>query len=851
MIPILYESNETAFLNQGLGALGDAVSVSVSRALNGKDELVLLYPSDGIRYADIKNDRIIYAQPEYRKSAQPYQIYQITKPLNGLVTIYARHGGMQRAKYIPVTAFTAASAVDVFYQLPQHLAEANPFTFWTNKNTTANFKLTRPASLGNVLGGMEGSILDVYGGEYEFDGYTVRLWDKRGAENGVQLRYGKNITSIEQTEDFAPIVTGVCPYWEGMDGGIVVLPEVVVQGAYADSYAFRRTIVRDFTEQFEEAPTVEQLRDAATAYISNNSLGVPNINLKVNFEHLAQYTEYEGMALLETVNLGDTIEIYYEPLSVSATARIVSTTYDCLNEKYTSVQVGSVRSNLEQVMNQMTATTKTLKDTLTQSIPSALAEAVSHTTDMITGANGGYVVMNSDADGKPYEILIMDTDDPATAVNVLRLNQNGIGFSTSGYNGPFNTAWTIDGNFVADYITTGTLNANVIRAGIISDTTGKNSWNLDTGALTITDGLINIETSSATSDQIKLRYTLNANYDYVTAMMASGFRAQNLAVAYGSTGREISFGASSVMGSDVRQASGVGYGKGFTLADGSLSLFGHDGTTAGQTRITLFTTATSAYDAGLTISRSGGKTVLTYDGGAFYNSSGKARMQIAGTSGVLYCNDTSGTPMSTLSPGTLVMGGSGTTGAITLNDTGAVKSSYMDASQIRFTNGAGKYYFQMNSGNVYIGDGTAQWRGLLNTAGLTFYNSSGTQTALYPSGGLTYTAGAQLATSLTSGTSTDLRSVSLPAGKYLLIGQASFASNATGNRRLTIGVNSATIASGIAWEWVPAISGASTRINLTGYYEFSATTTVYLVAMQSSGSTVNIESSALKCIKLP
>ena len=183
-----------------------------------------------------------------------------------------------------------------------------------------------------------------------------------------------------------------------------------------------------------------------------------------------------------------------------------------------------------------------------------------------------------------------------------------------------------------------------------------------------------------------------------------------------------------------------------------------------------------------------------------------------------------------------------------------VGETYIAANDARF--GSSSRLVRISSDGLSASSrtnwGTATERMFLSGEnGLYFYNSSGTQTALYPSGGLTYTAGAQLATSLTSGTSTDLRSVSLPAGKYLLIGQASFAANATGNRRLTIGVSSATIASGIAWEWVPALSGASTRINLTGYYEFSATTTVYLVAWQNSGSALSIESSALKCIKLP
>lgn len=506
MIPILFEANETAFTTQGLGALADAVSVSVSRVINGKDELTMVYPSTGARYADILNDRIIYAVPEYKKAAQPYQIYKITKPLNGMITVYARHVGSQRPGYIPVTPFTAGSLTETLNSLPNHLAESSPFTFWTNKTVTANFKLSRPASLGKVLGGMEGSILDVYGGEYEFDGYTIKLWQRRGTDSGVELRYAKNITDIEQSEDFASIITGVVPYWEGMDGTVVSLPEVVVEGQYADTYSFRRTIVKDFTESFEEEPTVAELRAAATDYVSQSNLGVPEINLKVSFEHLAQYSGYENLQLLEKLNLGDTVSIFYEPLNVSATARIAKTTFDCLNEKYNSVQIGSVRSDLEQIMHTVSANAAQIKQTLQQNIPSALAEAVENATDLITGANGGYVVLDRDANGKPFQILIMDTDDKATATNVLRLNQNGIGFSTSGYSGPFSTAWTIDSNFIADFITAGTLNAALAKIGVLADAAGKNSWNMVTGAFNITNGTINITTTSQTNDVIQFQY---------------------------------------------------------------------------------------------------------------------------------------------------------------------------------------------------------------------------------------------------------------------------------------------------------------------------------------------------------
>lgn len=699
MIPILYEANETAFTTQGLGALGDAVSLKIARVLNGKDELTMVYPNEGIRYGDLQNDRIIYAQPEYRKNAQPYQIYKITKPMNGLVTVYARHVGTQRAGFIPVLPFSDGSVVGVLNKLPQNMVESNPFTFWTNKNTVADFALTRPASLGNVLGGMEGSILDVYGGEYEFDGYTIRLWNRRGADNGVELRYAKNITDIEQSEDFASVVTGVVPYWEGMDGETVTLPEHAVYGSLAGTYPFARTIVKDFSDSFDEQPTEAQLRARATSWVEGSQL--PNVSLKVNFEHLAQYTEYEGMGLLETVNLGDTVSIYYEPLSVSKSARIVNTNYDCLNEKYISVQIGSVSGNLQQVMSQISTATETIKETVTKNLPSAIETAVDNATDLITGVNGGYIVLNRDANGKPYEILIMDTDDKATATNVIRLNQNGIGFSTTGYNGPYTNAWTIDGNLVADFITTGTLNAALAKIGLLADAAGKNSWNMQTGAFTITNGTIRITTASQSYDVIQFNYT-NQNGDRWISSMSSAFHSvMHIPNGSADADEQIDLGAYAIFLGRYPVSGGGSVPAAQVYKNGFV--FYRNG--AQDKRSELFTNVFSLFDDNATL-----RTKIDGNGKLWqYDANGKNRTYLE--YGDIYLKNASEVTRQHL-------------------DSNGTLEQY-DANGIRRT--------RLAWGDLYLYDDTGTMRAHVDeTVGVTFYNGSGTQTALYPAEGLTY-----------------------------------------------------------------------------------------------------------------
>lgn len=452
MIPILFEKDTTEFTTLGIGALTDCISCTVRRVLNGMDELEMSYPESGIRAGDIVQSRIIYAMPEWQKDPQPYRIYDITKPLNGIFYVYARHVSEQRA-YIPVMPFTASSVSNALNSISANCAETCPFTFWTDKQTVANFNLKEPASLGNVLGGMAGSILDVYGGEYEFDKYTVKLWNRRGADRGVTLRYGKNITDIQQEESIDATVTGICPFWSDLEGDVVTLPEKVIRSANAQNFPFNRTVVKDFSDRFNEKPTVAQLRAAATSYVNQSGFGVPNVSIKVSFEMLAQYEEYKTLTSLESVNLGDTVHVIFERLGINADARAVETRYDVLNEKYKSISIGRVKSNMSTVVSNI----ENSANTAIAETRSAMQIAIDNATSQLTGADGGYLVDTFDLNGNRTGDMLMDTNDPATATNVWLRNIAGWGHSSNGVNGPYTTAITQDGKIVADFIQAGTL----------------------------------------------------------------------------------------------------------------------------------------------------------------------------------------------------------------------------------------------------------------------------------------------------------------------------------------------------------------------------------------------------------
>lgn len=468
MIPILYDENETLFVSNGLGRLKDAISCEVTEERNGEYELEMEYSISGIHYSDIKISRIIFAQPADGKASQAFRIYQITKPINGIVTVYAEHISYQ-LNHIPVEPFSASNCPLALAGLRLHAAEDCPFEFWTDKGTdTSVYTQNIPSTIRRRLAGEEGSILQRYGGEYEWDNWTVKLWTHRGKDSGVTLRYGKNLTDLEQEESIASTYTGVMPYWNGSDDNgdsvLVMLPERVLHSEFSANYPYERTIPVDLTAEFENKPTEDALRSAGQAYMERNDIGVPNVNLRVSFVALWQTEEYASVSALERVSLCDTVHVVFDKLGVSAKAKVIKTVYDVLTERYRTIEIGNAKSSFTDSVVQQE---QEIQDTIIGNVQSNMERALAKATNRITGGLGGYVVINQNADGLPNEILIMDSPDKETAVNVIRMNREGIGFSQDGYNGPFNSAWTIDGTMDMSQINVANLVADLIQGGTL------------------------------------------------------------------------------------------------------------------------------------------------------------------------------------------------------------------------------------------------------------------------------------------------------------------------------------------------------------------------------------------------
>lgn len=492
MIPVLYEHNALTFNSFGIGALKDTTSCEVTEERNGTYELVLKYPISGSLYSEIQKERLIKVRVNDDNSLQVFRIYRISAPMSGIITVYAQHISYDLGSIcvLPFTKENTTPAQLMVYALNRTLS-AHHFSFVSDVVDQSDYSYNTPKSIRSIIGGDEMSILANLGGEIEWDNFVIRHHASRGSDNGITLLYGKNLTKLEHNSDLSDIYTHLCPYAIIKDGDTettLTLTEGVLP--IVTTLNEPKTLIHDFSSYFSGGdtalePTEANLRQVAHDFLLDNIIGIEAPNITLSFEELRNQLGYQN--LHEKISLCDTVTVKYPGLGVNAKTKVVKTVYDVLKEKYKSLTLGAIKSNLA---DHILSIEKDIDDTykrVTAEVPDIVKKAVDNATELITGGKGGCVVIEQEAStGYPTEFLIMNTPDKQTASYVWRWNMGGLGFSSNGYNGPYTTAITADGSIVADFITTGTLNANIIKAGEISALVGDSYWNLETGDIKIT-----------------------------------------------------------------------------------------------------------------------------------------------------------------------------------------------------------------------------------------------------------------------------------------------------------------------------------------------------------------------------
>ena len=470
MIPILYKTIIEGALPSDVGqVLVDCLGYTVEENRNGEYELTLDYPANGEHAADIEALAFIYAKPNFTDDPQLFEIYKVSKVMSGRFTVNARHVSYLLSNKV-ITSGTANSCAAACALLE---SSAGDFTITTDKLTVGAFNVYEPSSVRSWFGGKAGSLLDIYGAaEWHYDNFDAELLQNRGQNRGVKLLYGKNLTQLSREINIENLATAIWPYCKDEDGNVTTGAKITT-GLIVNT---PREIAVDLTDEvdFESAtPILSQLATAGAAYIANNNFTDPTDSITLDFVQLGD--------LAERVDLCDTVTIEFAALGISATAKCIKTVWNGLEDRYESCTFGNPRVSIADTI---TAQQKDIDEIKGADYvgESELQTAINTATAKITGNSGGYVINGHDtnADGLPDENLIMDTNDIATATKVIRSNLGGIGFSTSGYAGPYTTAIGFSG-IVADAITTGTLNANLIKAGVLQSLNGKSQIDMTSG----------------------------------------------------------------------------------------------------------------------------------------------------------------------------------------------------------------------------------------------------------------------------------------------------------------------------------------------------------------------------------
>ena len=486
----VYRSNEINFKRNGVQVLDKLISNPVvSEEINGIYQLEFSIPIKDSDYIEMEN---IVVAPTPTNDDQAFRISHIRKS-NGMyhVTCYhifydLNHNLIEDINIVNLGASAALEKID------KGCVNTHPFKIYTDiSNKVASSRIVRYNPVRAMLGSDDNSFINRWGGEIERNNFNITFRKRLGIDSSVQIRYKKNLIGYEADIDYTQITTKIMP--KAADG--VLLPERYITSPKVNQYhntkikviEYSDIKIRDVGSSDTEGMTKEEayteMRRRAWAEFSENHIDEPRANYKVSFVDLEKTKEYKHIKKLENINIGDTLKVIHPEEKVSITARMISYKYDPVSMKYIEVELGNISESFTSITSEL----RRINNKIDTDVMSAVDDSKKLATKMLKEGFGGHVKI------MPDRILIMDTDNENTAKKIWMWNKNGLGFSNTGINGPYGLAMTLDGSIVADYITSGKLNANVIRAGRIK---GKN-FDLD-----LDSGIAKFGTNSITKDSL-------------------------------------------------------------------------------------------------------------------------------------------------------------------------------------------------------------------------------------------------------------------------------------------------------------------------------------------------------------
>ncbi|WP_339361329.1 phage tail spike protein, partial [Streptococcus equi] len=377
MIPVLYEAKETKFRTFGLGEIADAYEVKATRERNGNYSLYIKYPLDGAFAHLFKEEMKIKSDAGRRTKWQTFEINRVLRNSKEHIEIFARHISM-RTQDIALKPFVSGSSIDAESALEvwrDNLVGDDTFDVKSDILTLGSFnwEVDKIGNARGALGGVAGSILDVYGGEYEFDNRTIILHKQMGRKTPTVLEYGRNIVSVEEERLLDGNYTSIYPYvrytpqpkpqeeasgkphigeHEKPEEQLVTLPEFIIDGQYLDLYAQRRIQMVDLSSHFNDdkkEPTVEEIRKLAQKYLKDNNVGAPKISIEVDYIDLSQTLDYQDFRVMEEVELCDIVPLYYPKFGITTeTEKVVEIVYDVYTDSNHTIKLGTIGQSISK-----------------------------------------------------------------------------------------------------------------------------------------------------------------------------------------------------------------------------------------------------------------------------------------------------------------------------------------------------------------------------------------------------------------------------------------------------------------------------------------------------------------------
>lgn len=366
--PVIYAENATDFFNLGLGTLPDATKVEVTEERNGEFTLSMTYLVDGLRANEIKKNRIIKVDAGHVLKGQRFVIKKINKQLvdrKMQYQVYAEHvsyitNDLQLKPKVSVSG-SGDAAIKAWRS---NIIDVNPLVVDSDieTNTSTSWTIDKVQSARQALGGVSGSLLDLWGGEYRFDNYHISLKKQRGTVSNTLLSYGRNITDFDQEENITDTYTSVYPYAtytettensSDSESKLLTLPELTIDSKYVGNYPNRKILPVDLTAKFAagEKPTEAKLREFAKSYVTANDIGVPKVSIKLSFVDLSQSSNYEALQLLEVLDLCDTVPVRFTKLGVDTKTKVSRVVWNVLADHYTSMELGDTRYTIGDMIN--------------------------------------------------------------------------------------------------------------------------------------------------------------------------------------------------------------------------------------------------------------------------------------------------------------------------------------------------------------------------------------------------------------------------------------------------------------------------------------------------------------------